>query len=39
MPEVRDVVPGISFTAVVSANGKTGTVMVTALPIERAAQT
>ena len=36
MPEVRDVVPGISFTAVASANGKTGTVMVTALPIEQA---
>ena len=32
MPEVKDVVPGLSFTAVVSANGKTSTVMVTALP-------
>ncbi|MGA2477639.1 MAG: FtsX-like permease family protein [Spirochaetia bacterium] len=36
MPGVRDVIPGISFTAVASANGKTGTVMVTALPIEQA---
>ncbi len=32
MPEVKDVVPGLSFTAVVSANGKTSTVMVSALP-------
>ncbi len=36
MPEVKDVVPGLSFTAVVSANGKTSTVMVTALPTARA---
>ncbi len=36
LPQVRDVVPGLSFTAVVSANGKTSTVMVTALPIDRA---
>ncbi|HVP18058.1 MAG TPA: FtsX-like permease family protein [Spirochaetia bacterium] len=36
MPEVKDVVPGLSFTAVVSANGKTSTVLVTALPIDRA---
>jgi putative ABC transport system permease protein len=35
MPEVKDVVPGISFTAVASAHGKTSTVMVSALPIER----
>ena len=32
MPEVKDVVTGLSFTAVASANGKTSTVMVTALP-------
>jgi putative ABC transport system permease protein len=36
MPEVKDVVPGISFTAVASATGKTSTVMVTALPIAQA---
>jgi putative ABC transport system permease protein len=36
MPEVRDVVPGLSFTAVASANGKTSTVLVTALPISQA---
>jgi putative ABC transport system permease protein len=36
MPEVKDVVPGLSFTAVASVNGKTATVMVTALSIERA---
>jgi putative ABC transport system permease protein len=36
MPEVKDVVPGMSFTAVASANGKTSTVMVTALPVDRA---
>lgn len=36
MPQVKDVVPGLSFTAVASANGKTSTVMVTALPIDRA---
>ncbi len=37
MPEVRDVVPSLSFTAVASANGKTSTVMVTALPLDQAA--
>jgi putative ABC transport system permease protein len=36
MPEVNDVLPAISFTAVASVNGKATTVMVTALPIERA---
>ena len=36
MPEVKDVVPGFSFTAVASATGKTSTVMVTALPIAQA---
>jgi putative ABC transport system permease protein len=36
MPEVKDVVPGISFTAVASAGGKTSTIMVTALPIDQA---
>ncbi len=36
MPEVRDVVAGLSFTAVASANGKTATVMVTALPVDQA---
>ena len=36
MTEVKDVVPGISFTAVASATGKTSTVMVTALPIAQA---
>lgn len=36
MPEVKDVVPGMSFTAVASVNGKTNTVMVTALPVDRA---
>ena len=37
LPEVRDILPGLSFTAVVSANGKSSTVMVTALPIDKAA--
>jgi len=36
MPEVSDVVPAMTFTAVVSANGKTTTVMVTALPVGQA---
>ena len=36
MPEVKDVVPALSFTAVASVNGKATTVMVTALPIEQA---
>jgi putative ABC transport system permease protein len=36
MPEVKDVVPGMTFTAVVSANRKTATVMVTALPVDQA---
>jgi putative ABC transport system permease protein len=36
MPEVRDVVASLSFTAVASANGKTATVMVNALPIAQA---
>ena len=36
LPEVKDVVPAISFTAVASTNGKTTTVMVTALPIVQA---
>ena len=36
MPDVKDVVPGLSFTAVASAHGKTSTVMVTALPTARA---
>ncbi|HTP59069.1 MAG TPA: hypothetical protein VMM82_09140, partial [Spirochaetia bacterium] len=36
MPEVKDVVPGMAFTAVVSANGKTATALVTALPVEQA---
>jgi len=36
IPGVKDVVPGVSFTAVASAHGKTNTVMVAALPVERA---
>lgn len=36
MPEVADVVPAVSFTAVASANGRTATVMVTALSVEQA---
>ncbi|HET6487809.1 MAG TPA: FtsX-like permease family protein, partial [Spirochaetia bacterium] len=35
IPQVRDVVPGLSFTAVASAGGKTTTVLVTALPVAR----
>ncbi|HET6451935.1 MAG TPA: FtsX-like permease family protein [Spirochaetia bacterium] len=38
MPQVADVVPAVSFTAVASANGKTTTVMVTALPTDKAAR-
>ena len=37
MPEVADVVPAVSFTAVAAAGGKTTTVMVTALPTGQAA--
>ena len=37
LPGVKDVVPGLSFTAVASVGGKTSTVMVTALPIDKAA--
>lgn len=36
MPQVKDVVPALSFAAVASANGKTGMVRVTALPTARA---
>ena len=36
MPQVMDIVPGLSFTAVARAGGKTSTVMVTALPVDRA---
>jgi len=37
MPEVRDVVPSISFSAVVSLHGKMETVVVHALPSDRMA--
>jgi len=37
MPGVKDVVPGTTFTAVASSNGRTTTVMVTALPVAQAA--
>jgi putative ABC transport system permease protein len=36
MPEVKDVLPVLSFTAVLSAEGRSGTVLVTALPLDRA---
>ncbi|HEY9594201.1 MAG TPA: ABC transporter permease, partial [Spirochaetia bacterium] len=35
IPGVKDVIPGISFTAVASAGGRTSTVMVSALPVEK----
>jgi len=38
MPEVKDVVEGLSFTAVAAANGKTTTVLVTAVPIRQASR-
>ncbi len=37
LPEVRDVVPSLSFTAVASVGGKTTTVLVTALPVAKSA--
>ena len=37
LPEVRDVVPSLSFTAVASVGGKTTTVLVTALPVAKTA--
>jgi putative ABC transport system permease protein len=36
LPEVKDVVPTLSFTAVISAKGKTSTVQVSALPTAQA---
>ncbi|HTZ50106.1 MAG TPA: hypothetical protein VMF68_00520, partial [Spirochaetia bacterium] len=36
LPEVADVVPAVSFTAVASAGGRTTTVLVTALSTEQA---
>jgi putative ABC transport system permease protein len=36
LPQVKDVVPALSFVAIASANGKTGTVAVTALPTGKA---
>jgi len=36
LPQVKDVVPALSFTAVASAHGKTGMVRVTALATEQA---
>ena len=38
MAEVKDVVPALSFTAVLDCGGKNSTVMVTALPVGQAAE-
>jgi putative ABC transport system permease protein len=36
IPQVKDVVPALSFVAIASAHGRTGTVRVTALPTAKA---
>jgi putative ABC transport system permease protein len=36
MPQVKEVLPALSFTAIASAHGRTGTVRVTALPTAEA---
>jgi putative ABC transport system permease protein len=36
LPQVKDVVPALSFTAIASAHGKTGMVRVTALSTDKA---